>query len=103
LFKQNFRFLLPDLFPKKTQGQDPPSSHYFSGLPEGAVSTWFKAMDTDGNGMVNMDELTMSEDRFESLCVLPETLLESDFFTLADANEDGKVSQAEQVEALKKL
>jgi Ca2+-binding EF-hand superfamily protein len=60
-------------------------------------------MDTDGNGKVNMDELTLSEVKFESLCVLPETLIESDFFTLADANEDGKVSQAEQVDALQKL
>jgi Ca2+-binding EF-hand superfamily protein len=60
-------------------------------------------MDTNGNGKVDMDELTQSEDRFESLCVLPETLLESDFFTLADDNGDGKVSQAEQVDALRKL
>jgi Ca2+-binding EF-hand superfamily protein len=60
-------------------------------------------MDTDGNGKVNIDELTLSEVKFESLCVLPETLIESDFFTLADANGDGKISQAEQVDALQKL
>jgi hypothetical protein len=57
-------------------------------------------MDTDDSGKVNMEELTTSEVKFESLCVLPETLLESDFFTIADANGDGKVSQDEQIKAL---
>jgi Ca2+-binding EF-hand superfamily protein len=56
-------------------------------------------MDTDSNGKVNIDELK----RFESLCVLPDTLRDSEFFTFADANKDGKVSMVEHMETLKKL
>jgi hypothetical protein len=60
-------------------------------------------MDTDGNGNVNLTELTMSEDWFESLCVLPESQDASEFFTKADKNKDGRVSQLEQEIALGEL
>jgi hypothetical protein len=49
----------------------------------------------DCKGEVSLDELTLSEDRFESLCVLPESLDQFEFVTLADANNDGVATLSE--------
>jgi hypothetical protein len=66
---------------------------------QGQITAWFLSMDTDSNGKVKIDELN----RCELLCVLPKTLSMWDFFTLADAKKDGKVSMVEHMEAHKKL
>jgi Ca2+-binding EF-hand superfamily protein len=60
-------------------------------------------MDIDGNGNIDLNELTLSEDRFESLCLLPESLDESEFFTEADEDQDGRVTLLEHTAALRKL
>jgi hypothetical protein len=74
-------------------------------LPVAQIPAWFAAMDIDGNGMVNLTELTESEDRFEALCFLPESMFEKEFFELADGildedDKDGNVTLAEQNAAI---
>jgi Ca2+-binding EF-hand superfamily protein len=73
------------------------------GLPAGQIPAWFSAMDTDGNGMVNLIELSTSETKFAELCNQTESLLENEFFVLADNNTDGNVTLAEQRLAINKL
>jgi Ca2+-binding EF-hand superfamily protein len=72
-------------------------------MQEGQVTAWFSTMDIDGNGNIDLNELTLSEDRFESLCLLPESLDESEFFTEADEDQDGRVTLLEHTAALRKL
>jgi Ca2+-binding EF-hand superfamily protein len=67
------------------------------------IPNWFHTMDADSNGTVDQNELTMSEARFESLCNLPEEMLEAQFFAGADTDQDGNVTLAEQKEGIKEL
>jgi Ca2+-binding EF-hand superfamily protein len=72
-------------------------------VSEGQVTDLFLAMDTDGNGNVNLTELSTSEARFEKLCNLLESLDESEYFKQADKDDDGVVSLLEQAAALGEL
>jgi hypothetical protein len=72
-------------------------------MKERQVTAFSLAMDIDRNKEVSLDELTLSQDRFKSLCVLPESLDQFEFVTHADANNDGVVSLSEQAAALGEL